>query len=475
MSARWRLVALLIVGTAPFRAVGAQELRGVVRDSATQQPIPGAVLELQDASGRALGRGITNDRGQFRVSLLPAARQLRVVRIGFRPRIVPVPAAGASALDVAMMPLPSLLEPIQVSDVTRCSRRPDRAAALALWEQVRTGLLATVVAREANPADMRRLLFDRLLDRSGNVRSQSVHIDSARTDRAFGAALSVAEFLRNGFKSDSGGLDVFYGPDADILLSDEFAAGYCFRIADRDASRPGQIGLGFAPAERKRDRTDIEGTLWVDSIGRRIVDIDYAYLGLDARVTALHPGGRTSFRTMANGMVVLDRWSIRLVGAGADSTTSIRNRADRAQPGAATARSWRRDRARRVARRNAVDGAARDASWSSDSRRRSGVRRGDASVGDGLRGNHGFRRRVRDARAAPRPVRSENGERAARARRVADADRRTIRGSARLDGGCRGRDSVVGRLYLEQMPERTKPPARGTFDGANAHRPAAPA
>ena len=118
-------------------------------------------------------------------------------------------------------------------------------------------------------------------------------------------------------------MDVFYGPDADILLSDGFAAGYCFRIADRDASRPGQIGLAFGPAERSKERTDIEGTLWVDSVGRRIVDIDYAYLGLEPRVTALHPGGRSSFRTMANGVVLLDRWSIRLVGPSGDSTTRV--------------------------------------------------------------------------------------------------------------------------------------------------------
>ncbi|MGH7618282.1 MAG: carboxypeptidase regulatory-like domain-containing protein [Gemmatimonadaceae bacterium] len=319
-SARWVLSALALAAS----RASAQDVRGVVRDSSTQQAIAGVVVMLQDASGRALGRGITNDRGQFRVAMAQGAQQLRAVRIGFRPRVVPV--VGGATIDVTLAPLPSLLEPIQVSDVTRCSKRSDRAAALALWEQIRTGLLAAVVGREANPANMRRLQFDRLYDRSGKLHSQSVHIDSARTDRAFGAALPVTAFLRDGFKSDSAGLDVFYGPDADILLSDEFAAGYCFRIADRDASRPGQIGLGFAPAERKRERTDIEGTLWVDSIARRLVDIDYAYLGLEPRIAAFHPGGRTSFRTMANGMVLLDRWTIRLVATSADSTTEFRNR-----------------------------------------------------------------------------------------------------------------------------------------------------
>jgi Carboxypeptidase regulatory-like domain len=305
----------------------AQDLRGTVRDSTTRQPIPGAVVSVIDAGGRSLGRGISNDRGQFRVVASPNAREINVKRIGFRPRVVAVPSDVAASMDIVMTPLASLLEPIQVSDATKCSRRSDRAAALALWDQVRTGLLATVVARETNPASVRRLVFDRVLDRSGKPQAQSVRIDSARTDRAFGAALTIAEFLERGFKSDSGGQNVFYGPDADVLLSDGFAAGYCFRIADRDVARPGQVGLAFSPAERRQERTDIEGTLWVDSVARRLVDIDYGYLGLEARVAALHPGGRTSFRTMPNGMVVLDRWVIRLVAGGPDSPTAFRSRA----------------------------------------------------------------------------------------------------------------------------------------------------
>src|SRR5262249_23312309 len=39
---------------------------------------------------------------------------------------------------------------------------------------------------------------------------------------------------------------------------------------------------------------------------------------------AFHPGGRTSFRTMPNGMVLLDRWTIRLVATSGDSTTEFR-------------------------------------------------------------------------------------------------------------------------------------------------------
>ena len=64
----------------------AQEVRGTVRDSVSNQPIPAAVLLLLDASGTPLGRNITNERGEFRIVLSPRTDRVRVVRIGFRPR-----------------------------------------------------------------------------------------------------------------------------------------------------------------------------------------------------------------------------------------------------------------------------------------------------------------------------------------------------------------------------------------------------
>ena len=72
------LVFSLILG----RAAAAQELRGSVRDSASRQPIPGAVLLLLDSAGLTLGRSITNDRGEFRIVFLPQLVRLRALRRG---------------------------------------------------------------------------------------------------------------------------------------------------------------------------------------------------------------------------------------------------------------------------------------------------------------------------------------------------------------------------------------------------------
>ena len=120
-----------------------QRLSGTVRDSASREPVPSAVVRLFDASGRELTRTITTRDGRYRLDAGSTARELRVVRIGFRPRALRFPSAVTrdTTVDVQLATLPTLLEAVDVRDQPQCGRRSDRAAALALWEQARAALL----------------------------------------------------------------------------------------------------------------------------------------------------------------------------------------------------------------------------------------------------------------------------------------------------------------------------------------------
>jgi hypothetical protein len=316
------LAAFLLIGTLAV-PLGAQQLSGTVRDSTSRQPIPGAVLMLLDGSGTVIGRNITNERGEYRVALSSGMRRVRVVRIGFRPAEVPIPVAagGMTELNIVMRALPTLLEPVRVSAGAHCPRRSDEATTFALLEQVRAGLLAIVVAREANPAALVRLRFERAMDgNSDRIASQTVRIDSSvNATTSFNAAQSATDFVQRGFMADSEGHQIFFAPDADVLLDQGFAAGYCFRIVDAERGRPSQIGLGFSAADHRRNRVDIDGTLWVDTVARALRDIDHRYVGLDRRVEEMRPGGHIFFREMANGVVMIDRWSLRLIGGRSDT------------------------------------------------------------------------------------------------------------------------------------------------------------
>ena len=310
------------LGAAP---VEAQDLRGIVRDSATRAAIPGAVVTLLDSAGSVGGRITTDAQGQFRATLSGnAARTIRVVRLGFRPREarLPAPHDGVVRADLVMTAIPMAMQTVRVAAGPACPRRADRSLALSILEQARAGLLATVVARADKPARMTRLRATRFMDGfSDRIVHQRVRLDSTEASSSFGAALSVDDFLRYGFAADTAGLLRYYGPDAEVLLDDRFAASYCFHVAPPDPARANQVGLAFRPPERREGRIDVDGTLWIDTVARALVDIQYRYLGTDPRAEAFRPGGRIGFRTMPNGVVVIDRWTIRMVGA-ATSTAS---------------------------------------------------------------------------------------------------------------------------------------------------------
>lgn len=320
-----RTFVVAVLALAAGRVIHAQQLRGVVRDSASGLPIPGAVVTLLDTAGALAARTMTNERGQFHATLLGSAiRSVRLVRLGFRPSIARLPAAddGAIRMDIVMVAIPMSLQPVSVTAAsTKCPRRRDRVLALALLEQARAGLLATVVAQSQVPATMKRIMAWRTMDgNSSRIKHQRVRIDSAdATLGTYAAAFSAPEFVRNGFIADSNGTQVYYGPDAKTLLDDNFSSGYCFHVMDPNRRRPNQVGLGFRAAERRDGRVDLDGALWIDTVARALVDIEYQYVGMDPRFDEYDPGGQMFFREMPNGTVVIDRWSIRMVGPEADN------------------------------------------------------------------------------------------------------------------------------------------------------------
>jgi hypothetical protein len=304
----------------------AQELRGTVRVSASNAPVAGAVVVLLDAPGRSLARTLTNESGQYRVVLVSGVERVRVVHIGFRPREVQPPNAASSAdtarLDIAMVRLATLLEPVSVS-ARACGSRADRIPAIALLEQARAVLLATVVAQEANPGTVVAYGFQRRMNgTSDRIDFQTVRADSlAGVSKSFTATRRGADFIRDGFLGPSeNGQDVLFAPDAETLLDNDFVNAYCFRLMQPEKTRPHQLGLGFSPPDRKAGRVDIDGALWVDTLSRTLRDIDFRYVGLDPRIQRFGPGGQISFRAMPNGVVLIDRWHLRLVGSHLDTT-----------------------------------------------------------------------------------------------------------------------------------------------------------
>ena len=326
---RWSLIGVLVLAAvlAQAPAAAAQVVSGTVRDSASQQPLPNTRVVVVDPSGRATAQTSTDQQGRFRLSpwtgrgARAASLRLRVVRMGFRPKEVPlVRAAAGTPVEISVSSFPVVLEEFQVMAAT-CPKRADRPAALNLLQQVRMALFATVLARSQSSGTMTRLLYERRVDpATGRILSQSVRRKvTSGTREQFSAARSAAAFDREGFVRDASGAHTYVGPDAETLIDDAFAQRYCVRMAGPDRDRAGVVGLGFEPVEREEGRIDIVGTVWIDTVSRVLQDLTFRYVGLDRETAALRPEGRLSFRELPNGVVVIDQWSLRLAGDRARS------------------------------------------------------------------------------------------------------------------------------------------------------------
>ena len=276
-------------------------------------------MEL-DALGASVARAITRENGAYRLVRVATATELRVVRLGFRPITLAMPKARTggepTVLDLRLTVVPRALQTVDVVAARGCPMRADRSEAFALLDQAREGLLATIVARDRQPALMRVLRYERRLDLDGaDIVQQTVRVDSSlNATTSFNAVRSAVDFVAQGFRSGKIDQYTYYGPDAEVLLDARFQRGYCFGLAARDTAHRDQVGLHFSPANHRNGRVDIVGTVWIDSTRRELNAIEFIYDGVEQVAAGLGAGGAVSFRTLPNGAPVIDRWSLRLVG-----------------------------------------------------------------------------------------------------------------------------------------------------------------
>jgi len=295
-------------------AATTQQLRGVIRDSATAYVIAGAVASLFDASNRPIARTIADEQGRYRLSAPESAVRLQILRIGYRPRDIRLPAnRGDSVLtiDVSMSPVPKFLSAVRVSDRAVCPERESGGEALGLWEQARAGLLATVVARTERQARVRNVLYQREIDaRSGKIVSQTMSRSSGVSSQPFIASRPAHEFARYGYMVEDAGGRTYFAPDADVLLDPTFMTAHCFRIEVDDRRHGREIGLAFIPAPGRDTIVDVAGVLWLDRTTLDLRTMEFHYTGLEPVVTPKQNGGFLAFRGMPNGVVFIERWSI---------------------------------------------------------------------------------------------------------------------------------------------------------------------
>lgn len=302
--------ALLALNATSSRA---QVVRGMVLDSLTGAPVRDALVMLIGDDGAPRVRVLSLDAGGYAIAApVPGRYSLRTKRIGYRAVETPpfdVAAGEVRVHDILAPTMRVSLPSVTVNAQRHCVVRPgDGVPAFQLWEEVRTALDQTSLAQRGNLFQTTARRWARELDTLARfVHTDSTWMLSGMTQNPF-VAVPADHLERVGFiERKSSDTWYFYAPDADVLLSESFLRGHCFRVIDGEH---GLIGLAFEPAKRRRV-ADVKGVLWLDSATAELRHLEFSYTTLPWGVPPLRVGGRVEFEQLASGVWIVRRWYVR--------------------------------------------------------------------------------------------------------------------------------------------------------------------
>lgn len=310
------LAAIVALGAA--RVARAQELYGTLRSGAEAQPVAGAVVMVTRVADQSIvARGITGARGSYRVTVGTDSVVVRVLRIGLQPEIIgelKLHTGEQRELSAVLVALPVTISAIDTRVSSRCRVRPDGATAVAqLFAQARTALIASrLTGVEGVPLSAYAVRVEQLDTRERPLGEPTVSYHSRATFRPF-ESVAVEVLAAEGFRTvDRDGTTTYRAPDADIVTADRFLSDYCLSLVVGEGDRSAWIGVGFEPAQLRRDIIQVRGTLWIDRASNELRQLEYSYLGLEPILRRVNLGGFVAYTRLENGVWFVHEWAIRM-------------------------------------------------------------------------------------------------------------------------------------------------------------------
>jgi len=316
------LFTLIAIWLPAFAA--AQGVRGTVRDAQTGRPLNGVFVTI-DAGARDRIGVLSDSLGRFFLHpRAPGNYTLRAELIGYQSASRNIALSADEVVDVDfVLPVNAIrLSEIAVTRERRCTNDPERARrSVAVWEEARKALAVAAWMDGQAGAHFRI----RTSDVYQNLRGQQIGYPTWNFDSIFGRrpfqAASSDSLLDFGFVHVTKRSTVYYGPDADLLVSPRFTAEHCFSV-ERRRDRPGLIGLAFEPVPSRRT-TGVRGALWLDEKSGVLRSIDYEYVNLPFRVQSEHASGHVSVRQLPNGAFIIDSYRIVMPLLRQDAATRL--------------------------------------------------------------------------------------------------------------------------------------------------------
>jgi hypothetical protein len=271
------------------------------------------VLQLQ---GEEVGRVLSNAAGRFIMRAPSSGRfTVRADRIGFASTTSdPLLLAVGDTVDIQMVAQVQAieLEGLAVEGERRCEVRPEAGRAVAtVWEEARKALAAAEFTDQTGLFRYRIVRFTREMDEQGRrvlTEQRRAAQGYQRTPFESRPADVLAE--EGYMKPDPDG-DLYYAPDASVLLSDPFLDTHCLGLTMGRGEAQGLVGVSFEPIPG-RDLPEIRGTVWIDPGTSELRRLDYQYENLDPGIRSDAVGGRVVFQGLPDGTWIVREWRIRM-------------------------------------------------------------------------------------------------------------------------------------------------------------------
>ncbi len=320
----------LLLAAAP---ASAQTVLVRVLDAESQQPLFGALAYLDTPEGATVRSVLTDERGRaIFVGMAPGRYRVRAEMIGKRTAVTEPFRVGEGetvAQDLRLESSAIELEGIEVeAEGGRCSVRPEEGLAVArVWDEVRKALTGAALADRERMYRYRTVKYVREVDRDTRAIRHEERERVAGFLRTPFESRPAEELIERGFVQKDGNDAVYFGPDAQVLLSDVFLDTHCFGLRRGEGDAAGLIGLRFEPVRSRKRLPDIAGTLWIDPETYELRFLEYRYVNLDPDLSSPEVGGYVAFRRLPNGTWIVPEWWIRMPKVG-----YVRDHRGRLQP-----------------------------------------------------------------------------------------------------------------------------------------------
>ncbi len=297
-------------------SISAQRILVQVTQEETGLPISGAFLSLFREDGTLIRQALTNSQGRFLFRAgVAGSFMVRAEMIGRESREEPGLLLGLGEtqdlrLQLSVNPIP--LEGIRVEAEERCRLLPEEASAISMvWEEARKALTIQEWTGQEQLYCFQVVDYERDMDADAHrVERETRHVTTGVSGNPI-RSLPAKELMEKGFiqRLDGGGWE-YWGPDATVLLSDEFLDTHCFHLRS-DHENPGVLGLAFEPYQ-VTERPDIQGTLWLDRETAALQSLEYGYTWAEYAAARGVARGRVEFEELPDGAWIVRRWWIRM-------------------------------------------------------------------------------------------------------------------------------------------------------------------